>query len=645
MYKKPKSPGFAGAFPWSSIYIPIVSMTLGMGVATQYAAYRLGEQPALGPASFHVLGVAVYPPWDVFLWFGKFLFSASAEQRVVLATAVMGIFIGSIILGSILARIVRAYTIRRQSADAEDLHGSARFATKKDLERAKLIGQKAGLFVGGWFDEKAKMLQRLRHAGPESVCVLAPPRSGKGVSLVVPTLLDHRSNALVHDKKKELYYLTGGYRAKELGQRVLLFSPTEPETCGYNPLAEIRLRTDREVADAQNIVNLMVRSVEETGGNKHWLDVAESFGLGMVLHFSYLAREKGRTATLAEVYTGLSPFGMTLREYLEAAANYQHDPDFAQGWTTPEGEPTATHPVVRQKFIEQINRCEEEFTSTASALGTAFLVFSDPLVAKATNRSDFLMQDLMDFSKPLTVYLAIPPSDTKRLKPLVRLMFSMAIMKNTEKMDASRPTVQPHERLLLMIDEAAGAGKLDVLNESLAQIPGYHIQAYLIFHSIEQIQEIYGHFNNILASTHVRIAFAPNTLHTAREISGMTGETTIARASYSFSGKRNAVSTQMSGHTEYVRRALLTPDEVMKLRGIQKVEERGEDLLLPGDMLIFIAGHPPIFGMQTLYLADPELVRRSQIRLTAEHKLEPPFLLQERLGKIMEDAYATQSAQ
>ncbi len=54
----------------------------------------------------------------------------------------------------------------------------------------------------------------LRHDGPEHVLCFAPTRSGKGVGLVVPTLLTWPGSAIVHDIKGENWQLTAGFRAK-----------------------------------------------------------------------------------------------------------------------------------------------------------------------------------------------------------------------------------------------------------------------------------------------------------------------------------------------------------------------------------------------------------------------------------------------
>src|SRR3546814_15138145 len=71
----------------------------------------------------------------------------------------------------------------------------------------------------------------------------APTRSGKGVGLVVPSLLTWPGSAIVHDIKGENWTLTAGFRARH--GRVLLFDPTNPKSSAYNPLLEVRREIGR----------------------------------------------------------------------------------------------------------------------------------------------------------------------------------------------------------------------------------------------------------------------------------------------------------------------------------------------------------------------------------------------------------------
>src|SRR3546814_6314241 len=75
-------------------------------------------------------------------------------------------------------------------------YGSSRWASRKEAERAGLF-EPRGVFPG--------RLKRdyLRHDGPEHVMAFAPTRSGKGVGLVIPTLLSWTGSAVIHDIKGE----------------------------------------------------------------------------------------------------------------------------------------------------------------------------------------------------------------------------------------------------------------------------------------------------------------------------------------------------------------------------------------------------------------------------------------------------------
>ena len=75
-------------------------------------------------------------------------------------------------------------------------YGSARWASKHEVQAAGLLGPDG--VVLGRFDR-----HYLRHNGPEHVLCFAPTRSGKGVGLVIPTLLTWPGSAIVHDIKGE----------------------------------------------------------------------------------------------------------------------------------------------------------------------------------------------------------------------------------------------------------------------------------------------------------------------------------------------------------------------------------------------------------------------------------------------------------
>src|SRR3546814_11787958 len=88
-----------------------------------------------------------------------------------------------------------------------------------------------------------------RHGGPVHGLCLGPTRSGKGVGLVVPSLLTWPGSAIVHDITGENWQITAGFRARH--GRVLLFDPTNAKSAAYNPLLDVR-SGDWEVRGVQN---------------------------------------------------------------------------------------------------------------------------------------------------------------------------------------------------------------------------------------------------------------------------------------------------------------------------------------------------------------------------------------------------------
>src|SRR5208337_2189187 len=160
-----------------------------------------------------------------------------------------------------------------------DLHGSARWATSRDLRRAGLLPERkiaerlkhslhrvglvraptpsAGIYLASWKGNSG--VPFLRDTGPGHVLVFAPTRSGKGAGVVVPTLLTWPQSALIHDLKGENWALSAGAR-KRMGQICLKYAPASHEDDGarFNPLAEVRLRSPNEIQDVRNIAQMIM---------------------------------------------------------------------------------------------------------------------------------------------------------------------------------------------------------------------------------------------------------------------------------------------------------------------------------------------------------------------------------------------------
>ncbi|MCW0198892.1 conjugal transfer protein TraG [Sphingopyxis sp.] len=548
------------------ILVVFAIVILGVWAATQWCAAQLGYQPQLGNAWFTLFDMPIYWPWAIFPWWYRYeAYAPEVFDKAGMIAGASG-FLGC--ASAIAGSLWRA----RQSRHVTT-YGSARWATKREIDRAGLLSD-SGVFLG------RKRWRYLRHDGPEHVMAFAPTRSGKGVGLVIPTLLSWTGSAIIHDIKGENWQLTAGWRARF--SHVLLFNPTDPRSAKYNPLLEVR-KGANEVRDVQNIADILVDPEGALERRNHWEKTSHSLLVGAILHILYAEEEK----TLARVATFLSdpqrPFVTTLRRMM--TTNHLGTKDTPQ-----------VHPVVASAAREVLNKSENERSGVLSTAMSFLGLYRDPTVAVVTSRCDWRIADLVEGDHPASLYLVIPPSDISRTKPLVRLVLNQIGRRLTEKLDADGAQGRKHQ-LLMMLDEFPALGRLDFFETSLAFMAGYGVRAFLIAQSLNQIEKAYGEHNSILDNCHVRVAFATNDERTAKRISDALGVATEQRAMRNYAGHRLApwLAHVMVSRQETAR-PLLTQGEVMQLP--------------PADELVLISGLAPIRAKKLRHFKDRNFTAR-----------------------------------
>jgi type IV secretion system protein VirD4 len=546
---------------WGQTCVVLGIVLLTMWAATQWVAWKLGFQPRLGRPWFELVdGLPIYYPPAFFWWW--YAYDAYAP-RIFLQGACIAASGG--IISIVVAFAMSIW--RAREAKTAATYGSARWAAASELRCAQLMDQD-GVVLGRFGRHY------LRHNGPEHVLCFAPTRSGKGVGLVIPTLLTWPGSCVVHDIKGENWNLTSGFRARH--GRVLLFDPTNRRSSAYNPLLEVR-RGEWEVRDVQNIADVLVDPEGALEKRNHWEKTSHSLLVGAILHVLYAEEDK----TLAGVANFLSdprrPIEVTLNAMMTTAHLGRSGP----------------HPVIASAARELLNKSENERSGVLSTAMSFLGLYRDPVIAQVTRWSDWRISDLVEARRPASLYLVVPPSDISRTKPLIRLILNQIGRRLTEDLDAQRR----RHRLLLMLDEFPALGRLDFFESALAFMAGYGLKSFLIAQSLNQIEKAYGPNNSILDNCHVRVCFASNDERTARRISDALGMATELRAMKNYAGHR---LSPWLGHLMVSRqetaRPLLTPGEVMQLP--------------PDDELVLVSGCSPIRARKARYFEDERFRER-----------------------------------
>jgi len=547
------------------IIVVFTTIILTTWYATQWVALQFDYDVYLGTPWFTVSSHKIYLPWKLFEWWYSFdayapgIFSRGGQ------IAAGGGFVGTMfaVIGSVW---------RGRQAKRLTTFGSSQWASHKQIKKVGLLNDE-GVFLG---EHEG---QYIRHDGPEHVMTIAPTRSGKGVGLVIPTLLSWTNSTVIHDIKGENWALTSGWRSKF--SHCLLFDPTDKGSAKYNPLLEVR-KGEYEVRDTQNIADILVDPEGILERRNHWEKTAHSLLVGAILHVLYACKDK----TLSGVATFLSDPSRDFEDTLWAMMSTNHLGD---------QKDAKVHPVAAQAARELLNKSENERSGVLSTAMSFLSLYRDPTIAEVTSKCEWRIEDLVSAGKPVSLYLVVPPSDISRTKPLIRLILNQIGRRLTESLETNNNPAR--RKVLFMLDEFPALGRLEFFESALAFMAGYGLRAFLIAQSLNQIEKAYGPNNSILDNCHVRVAFATNDERTAKRISDAVGSTTEMRAMRNYAGHRLApwLSHVMVSRQETARQ-LLTPGEVMQLPSDEEI--------------ILLSGFAPIKANKLRYYADKNFTGR-----------------------------------
>ena len=418
------------------------------------------------------------------------------------------------------------------------LFGDAHFGDEGEVRAAGLRAPQ-GVILG-------RLRGRLLRAqGQLGVLLFAPPRSGKGVGFVIPNLLTWRGSAIVNDLKLENYDRTSGTRS-EMGQQIVLFSPldTEGRTHAYNPLDFVSKDRALRINDIQAITSKLV--VSHTRADPMWANEGRALLDGLILFLL----DAGKRATLGAVYRMVLSTS-NFADYLRWAMSEYED---------------RLDPLAVMQFNGFLGKAPKEQSGVLSTLKSALSLFANPLVDRATSGTDFDPRRLR--CKPMTIYLGVMPRDIGRLAPLLNIFVQQAF----DGLLGSLPGADEPLQVLALLDEFTALGRLENVEKGIAYFAGYNIVLAPVIQDLSQLEEVYGQAvtETFLSTANVRIAYAQNSLKTAKYLSEEMGFRTITTRSRS-----HRVADPWQGHVSesQTRRELMFPHEIREL-------DRHKELLL-----------------------------------------------------------------
>lgn len=629
-------PDSSHKFYWLALLnwlVPICLVITGLIITTQQFAPLMNYDPRVvgKPLFIFRSGYRVYNPLIFIIGMMKFAFND--DYSYYFFQAIPATFICLSLAALIF--VVTSILVNSHQKN-QHIHGTARFATRKDLKKYGML-QQHGVVCGELSEaridykidaEKASLTLHCKrpaalvcHSGRTNTLMIAPTRSGKGVSTVIPTCLNYgvpyrayekklrrkvtkgRGSMVIFDPKGENWAATAGYRSKF--SRIIPFRPLDPndETAHYNPIWEIPDSPSEAFSWADTIGEIFfggdTAKAASDGATQYFNNTARDIFSGVVLHvrfcksipwkdknlatvlhiFSSATNDDGQKDKKNDEETG-GPGGKMLEELI----NSDHGND-----------------KIHQLIVEAANRSKiqtpKERASTYSTVFSKISLFQDPLLAQATATSDFSVDDFINSKNGISLYLIVPYNHIKRISPVFRMIITFMIKKFSAG-ETNANAVKLKIPCLFLLDEFPVLGYFPDIALNAGILAGYGVTFFIVCQALNQIVDVYGENHPFLDHCKTVILYAPGTLKDARTFSESIGNRSVLLDNISASGSKYQVGfNNISRSSQETSTSLINPDELMKLEFNRAI--------------IMNQGMPPYKGKKVVYYEDPRFKRKS----------------------------------
>ena len=448
------------------------------------------------------------------------------------------------------------------------LHGEARFSNKKEIKKMGLL-QNKGLIVGS-----LGVGELLKWNSSEFLALGAPTRSGKGVSIVIPNLMEWEESCVVLDIKQECFDFSSKYRKEVLGQEVYLFNPFDFRTHRYNPLTYIDL--NNEVSLGNELLDLITILYPTTGDpdKDFWPLGGQNLFTGIAYLYRDLALSSQGQEFLKEHNLKIE---WSMLGLLNLSSGFSFEIEQEEEKQEVSGLEDTFQYLEHLGVISQITKqtlddyFQIDSQNTKSGVMSSFksplMLYRNQPIATATATSDFDLRDLR--KKKMTIFIGITPDKLAIARPILNIFFSQLLSVNTKELPQSNPNLK--YTCLLLLDEFTSIGNMPILKKGVSYIAGYNLRILMIFQALSQLEanapDGYGKegANTLLQNMGVKMYFTPNEFEESEKISKRLGDTTVQVKSKSFN-HGNLLDGGSSSHSvSEQRRALMLPQELMEL--------------------------------------------------------------------------------
>ncbi|MEO9652439.1 MAG: type IV secretory system conjugative DNA transfer family protein, partial [Roseobacter sp.] len=367
--------------------------------------------------------------------------------------------------------------------------------------------------------------------------VASGTRGGKGVSAVIPAILEHQGPVVALDIKGENFASTRRHR-RSLGRKVAVLNPfglIEDPSDQFNPLDYIRpheLSRDIEVV-ADGLVK------PEDGDGAHFSEMARQLMAGALeVVVTQEAPERRNLITVADLLMA-ADLDVTLQTWADSADLVGYRP--------------------AQIAATILRAGDRERGSIQTAISKSFSWMQSDAMRYFLTRSSFRMEDLLD--DKLDLFIAVPLDQVDKQAVFMRLFINL-VLGTVVRQDGRRKVKAP---ILLVLDEFVRMGRMEQIMNIANVAAGAGLEALFVTQDIGQVQKAYGKndADSIFGSCITKRLFNLNDIGTAEWAVRHLGDSTVYSQQIR-EGKSNSDGRGLSYSEQ--RQKLMTPEQIMEMK-------------------------------------------------------------------------------
>ena len=361
---------------------------------------------------------------------------------------------------------------------------------------------------------------------------IIPKRSGQGASVVIPTLAEYwKESAFIFDVNGESYQMTSGARKNNLDNMILRFAPFEKESQGFNPFEEVRFLTDKEEKDVSIISEALFSETDDKAKFKN-LD-----NLFKALVFQSFFEKSLPAVSVSDEIKISNPVTF---DFLYEKLNNDLDYIFAknekisekigfltaQYWHKIYNEKVLSKHPLAQKYFKLFSLCsDKEQKEAVNELKNILNVFTEKNLKKNTQKSDFSVTDLVNYSSPVSLYYVIHMNDLKN-DAVAGIMVSQIIYRATEEIPEDFEFLAGNNyRCLLVMNDFAKISKIPLYEEAMSYMMSYGLKSLIFVESISDFKRKYSDddVNYFLSNSQTQLFYGTSDIDTINYVDSLLG--------------------------------------------------------------------------------------------------------------------------